>query len=134
MSYEIAEPITGANARRASILLATAIIRVPQFQPLGVLNTCMQITIGKLLSLLIAVAYTAAMIFQEHGITFWVVRASLVLLIPLGLIWFPEEIGSFTGYVGRGGNIDTETPPIMLTVMGWLLLVGLPALVYFVTR
>jgi hypothetical protein len=94
----------------------------------------MQITIGKFLSLLIAVAYTAAIIFQDHGITFSVVRASLVLLIPLGLIWFPEEIGSFTGYVGRGGNIDTETPPIMVTVMGWVLLVGMPALVYYVTR
>lgn len=94
----------------------------------------MQITIGKILSLLIAAAYTATLIFQAHGVTFGVGRTTLILLIPLALIWFPDEIGSFTGYVGRGGNIDTETPPIMVTVMGWVFLVGMPALVYYVTR
>ena len=94
----------------------------------------MQITIRKLLSLLIAAAYTTTMIFQAHGMTFGVAKTCLILLIPLALIWFPEEIGSFTGYVGRGGNVDAEIPPIMVTVMGWVFLVGMPALVYYVTR
>ena len=66
--------------------------------------------------------------------TFGVAKTCLILLIPLALIWFPEEIGSFTGYVGRGGNVDAEIPPIMVTVMGWVFLVGMPALVYYVTR
>ena len=94
----------------------------------------MQITIRKLLSLLIAAAYTMTMIFQAHGMTLGVAKTCLILLIPLALIWFPEEIGSFTGYVGRGGNVDAEIPPIMVTVMGWVFLVGMPALVYYVTR
>ena len=83
---------------------------------------------------MIAVAYAAAMIIQAHGLNFDIVRISLFLLIPLALIWFPDEIGSFTGYVGRGGNIDRETPPIMITVMGWIFLVGLPLFFYLVNR
>jgi hypothetical protein len=39
-------------------------------------------------------------------------------------------VGSFTGYVGRGGYIDTETPPILVSIMGWFFLVGMPCLLY----
>jgi hypothetical protein len=94
----------------------------------------MKITIGKLVSLLIAAAFGCVMIIESHGVTFDMVRTSIILLIPLSLIWFPEEIGSFTGYVGRGGNVDTETPPIMVAMMGWFFLVGLPFFIYFVKR
>jgi deoxyribodipyrimidine photolyase-related protein len=55
---------------------------------------------------------------------------NLGLLLPMGLIWFPEEIGGFTGYVGRGGRIDTETPPFLVSAAGWILLVGVPAAIY----
>jgi len=49
-------------------------------------------------------------------------------LVPLGLIWFPEELGSFTGYVSRGGYIDTETPPILVSAIGWLILLAIPTI------
>jgi hypothetical protein len=55
----------------------------------------------------------------------------LALMLPLALIWFPEQLGSFTGYVGRGGSIDTETPGWLVAGFGWLLLLGLTALVLF---
>jgi hypothetical protein len=51
----------------------------------------------------------------------------------LALSWFPEELGSFTGYVGRGGRIDTETPPGLVSFMGWFFLVGIPVLGYILS-
>jgi uncharacterized membrane protein YoaT (DUF817 family) len=48
---------------------------------------------------------------------------ALFLLGPLALIWFPETIGSYTGYVSSGQTIDTETPPSIVAGLGWLLLV-----------
>ena len=91
----------------------------------------MQITIGKILGLLIALGYAVAMIVQSGGITLQVFKGCVVLLLPLALIWFPDELGSLIGYVGRGGNIDTETPPILVSVAGWFFLIGLPVLMYF---
>lgn len=93
----------------------------------------MQITVGKVLAVLIALSYLAAMIYEE-GLNIQMAKAGLALLLPLALIWFPEELGSFTGYVGRGGNIQTETPPILVSIMGWIILLGLPALVYFLDK
>jgi hypothetical protein len=90
----------------------------------------MQITLGRLLSLLIAIGYAVLVISQEGGLTETGVKVCVSLLLPLALIWFPEELGSMTGYVGRGGNIDTETPPILVSIMGWCFLVGLPLLMY----
>jgi len=70
-------------------------------------------------------------VVSEGGVTVRAVQAFVVLLIPLGLIWFPEELGSYTGSVSRGGKIDTETPPFLVSFMGWLFLVGLPVLGLF---
>ena len=93
----------------------------------------MQITIGKILGLLIALGYAVCMIARAGGITVDVVKGCVVLLLPLALIWFPDELGNLTGYVGRSGNINTETPPILVSVMGWFFLVGLPVLLYFLS-
>lgn len=54
-------------------------------------------------------------------------------LLPLALIWFPEVIGSATGAVGHG-HVDHETPPVLIVLAGWFLLVGLPAVLYFIRR
>jgi hypothetical protein len=93
-----------------------------------------QITIGKLVSLAIAITYVAigavSEIAAEHRVTPAVLMLCGVLLIPLAMIWFPDELGSFTGYVGRGGRIDNETPAPLVSVLGWFFLVGLPLLFY----
>ncbi len=93
----------------------------------------MQITIGKILGLLIALGYAVGMIVHTGGVTVDVVKGCVVLLLPLALLWFPDELGNLTGYVGRSGNINTETPPILVSVMGWFFLVGLPVLLYFLS-
>jgi len=52
----------------------------------------------------------------------------LITVVPLGLIWLPEEVGSITGYIGHGQTIDTETPPAIVSFLGWLFLIlfGVP--------
>lgn len=91
----------------------------------------MQVTLGKCLALLIALGFAAGMILTGQGVTVDVAKGCLALLLPLCLIWFPEQIGGFTGYVGRGGNINCETPAILVSLAGWFLLVGAPVLSHF---
>ncbi len=74
------------------------------------------------------------MIYDSKGITLDVLKGCAVLLIPLSLIWFPYQLGQFTGYVGRGGSINTETPPILVSIAGWFFLVGIPILVFLLAR
>jgi hypothetical protein len=93
----------------------------------------MQVSISKLLSLMIALAYAVLLVVTQGGLTETAFKSCAVLLLPLALIWFPDELGSMTGYIGRGGNIDTETPPILVSLMGWFFLVGLPVLFYFLS-
>jgi hypothetical protein len=88
----------------------------------------MQVTIGSLLSLLLALFYVIGYIAASGGFDVGVCRRCLYLLIPLALIWFPDELGGFTGYTGRGGNIDTPSPSILISFFGWFFLVGVPVL------
>ena len=55
------------------------------------------------------------------------VCAPLIFLFPLALIWFPEPIGSATGYIGHG-VVGVETPPFLVAAMGWVFLIGIPLL------
>ena len=86
----------------------------------------MEITISKIAAVVIAIGYAIAIVvnvgFKIHA------TSALLLAVPLALIWFPEELGSYTGYVSRGSTIDTETPPFIVAGLGWLLLVliGVP--------
>ncbi len=48
-----------------------------------------------------------------------------VIIFPLALIWFSEPLGQYTGYAGRGGDISTPTPGILVAAVGWVLLVVL---------
>ena len=46
----------------------------------------------------------------------------LGLLVPLALIWFPEEINDFTlGKWTQGGIINKPTPPGLVSFIGWIL-------------
>jgi hypothetical protein len=86
--------------------------------------------VSKIAAVLVAITYLVLMIIDEHGVSRGVVGFGGLLLIPLALIWFPEEIGSYTGYVGRGGQIDAESPPALVAFMGWVFLVG-PVIFYY---
>jgi hypothetical protein len=94
----------------------------------------MTFTASKFVSLVIAITYAIGITVVQGGVTSAVVVTWLILIFPLALIWFPDELGSFTGYVGRGGNINSETPGALIAMMGWFFLVGFPALMYFLRR
>jgi len=59
----------------------------------------MQITIAKIFALVIAVGY-AVFAFSFQGLSG--LKCSAGILLPLSFIWFPEEIGSLTGYFRSG--------------------------------
>ncbi len=86
----------------------------------------MSITLPKLVALLIGALYVllAACTGGADRVRLALTVAGCVL-IPLLLIWFPDELGSFKGYV-RGGYINRETPGCVLAAVGWVLLVGVP--------
>jgi hypothetical protein len=88
--------------------------------------------VSKLASVIVAITYVVLLVVDEHGLTRDVAVLGMILVVPLTLIWFPDEVGSFTGSVGRGGNIDAESPPELVSFMGWFLLVGFPAILYAV--
>lgn len=91
----------------------------------------MRVTIGKTVSLVIAGGCVAFMV-ADGGVTG--LGYSALILLPLALIWFPDEIGNATGYLGDLTlRVDTPTPPILISIMGWFFLVGLPVLFYFIT-
>lgn len=90
----------------------------------------MQVTIGKILSLLVAIGYSilAAKAAGLRGL-----ECCIGLLFPLALIWFPEEIGSLTGYF-QTGYVNVQTPAIIVSFIGWFFLIGLPVILYLVKR
>jgi len=49
----------------------------------------------------------------------------MFLLIPVGLIWYCDIAGNFTGPMSRGGYVDVETPGWLVAGFGWLVLLGI---------
>jgi hypothetical protein len=52
----------------------------------------------------------------------------VAVLIPLALIWFPEQVAGLTGFIGNP-TVHPETPPFLVSFIGWIFLVGFPALI-----
>ena len=90
----------------------------------------MEVTIGKILSLVIAIGYVvfATAVFGIYGL-----KCSAGLLCPLAFIWFPEEIGNITGYY-KTGYVNVQTPAIIISFIGWFILVGLPIILFCVKK
>ena len=72
-------------------------------------------------SLALAAACLAAVIVRT-GLNARIIVHVVYLFFPLAIIWFPEELGSYTGRLGGGNSIDETSPPIFLAVVGWVLL------------
>ena len=97
----------------------------------------MQVTRSKILGLVIALGYLATAVAISGWDTKGVAVFCVSLSLPLAFIWFPDEIGAFTAIVARRpyGRITTETPASMVTLVGWLCLVGyLPLLAYLLAH
>jgi hypothetical protein len=107
----------------------------------------MAITFSKLLALLIALGYLVAALITKPGHWDGLILLALVLAVPLGLIWFPE-IGTrwppgkktVLGYykdsvVGPFGVKPAmrDSPPKLVALMGWFFLIGLPALLFWLS-
>ena len=65
------------------------------------------------------------------GAGYW--KSSAGLLLPLSFIWFPEAIGNLTGYFDSG-YVNVTTPGAVISFLGWLFLVGLPVLFYWLFK
>ena len=91
----------------------------------------MQVTVGKLVALGIAVAYVVAGLVLERSWAF-ALTVAIGAILPLALIWFPEFLGSLTGW-GTRAPVDQPSPPRLVAAAGWLFLLGLPALMLFLT-
>ena len=88
----------------------------------------MQLTIGRILSLLVSIGY-AVLAVKAGGM--YGLKCSASLLLPLALIWFPEDIGSLTGYY-KSGYVNVQTPALIISLIGWFILVGLPIIFFCV--
>jgi hypothetical protein len=93
------------------------------------LRVNMQVTVSKLVAIAIAAAYVIAGFALEKGWAFALTVAGGTLL-PLALIWFPEFLGGLTGW-GTRAPVDRPSPSNLVVGMGWLFLLGLPALILF---
>ena len=96
--------------------------------------------LGRLLSLIIGIGYCVVIVTYAMAHSKSAAQASitagewcLIAFIPVALIWFPEQIGSATGFIGHS-YVNADTPPMLVAIMGWLLLVGLPAVIFLIDR
>ena len=94
----------------------------------------MQITISKLVSLVIAAIYLVVAVLAD-GITIDLLPMLMVLAFVLAQIWFPEQLGSVTKSRRQrfGRHIDNESPAVMVAGFGWFFLVGMPLLILLLT-
>lgn len=88
----------------------------------------MEVTGGKLVALGLAGTYLLVAVI---GAGLSVLPTSTVTLgAAVSLIWFADDLGGMTG-VGFGGRqIDQASPGFLVAAFGWIVLIGLPCLVY----
>lgn len=86
-------------------------------------------TWNRILSLIISIAYLLFAINQDSR---WPVMLGF-LMLPLGCIWFGDELGGFIGVGSKGIFISETTPGIFVQIVGWLLLL-MPAVILFLWR
>jgi hypothetical protein len=79
---------------------------------------------NRILSGLIALIYLILGIFAGGLETSMKILAFLIL--PLACIWFPDDMGRYTGRLPiSGGGINQQSPGCLVRIVGWLLLLGL---------
>lgn len=91
----------------------------------------MQVTIGKLISLVITLAYLIT-VFTTGISAAHSSRILIGTIVGEALILFPEELGSITGVSYGGRTVNKETPGCMVAAMGWVLLLVIVPTYYLV--
>ena len=84
--------------------------------------------INRGLSLAICIFYIVAM-YMHAGVGA-ALKLVAGLLLPFACIWFPDALGQYRGTISLQA-ITAESPAILVRLAGWLLLVGVPVIVYF---
>jgi hypothetical protein len=84
--------------------------------------------LNRTLSFLVLVSYI--FVAQRLGALVLMIKIVVPLLLALGCVWFPDAFGDFAGVV-HFHRITTATPACLVRIMGWLILVGLPFLVWY---
>ncbi|MHC4202934.1 MAG: hypothetical protein ACYSU0_23340 [Planctomycetota bacterium] len=86
----------------------------------------MQTAISRIVSLGVAVAaFIVAGRFDGKGAVF-----ALILLLPLAMVWFSEDIGEAKGRIGHG-FVDRPTPSCLVAGAGWIGLIGFLIAAFF---
>ena len=70
----------------------------------------------------------------EKGFDGNLIKPGLCSLFILCLIWFGDQIGSLTGFIGHSGNVNVESPGWMICAFGWILLIVVPVVLFFLNR
>jgi hypothetical protein len=84
--------------------------------------------ISRAASLLVAGFYLLRAVQDGEATVALLVMLCLALAIPLGLIWFPDRISDVTGFTDLA-TVHPDTPPFLVTFMGWVFLIGFPLLI-----
>ena len=100
-----------------AFVIGIAIIITPGVRSAGVRVTPMKVAA-------LAIAAGIAIYSRSPAI-------GVLLIGPLSLVWFPEAWGNYTGYF-QGQYIDQKTPPVIVAIMGWLMLIGFPLLMLWI--
>jgi hypothetical protein len=87
--------------------------------------------INRSLSLLIYFVYLAAA--YTHGRGAAALKVGMGLLLPIACIWFSEPLGEYSGTI-RGQAMTSYTPAFFVCAGGWLVLVGVPVIAYFLSK
>ena len=77
-------------------------------------------TISRLISLILCVLYLIFAIIGGGFKGFFYTTAFLIL--PMSCIWFPNEIGGYTGTSMGKGYVNVQTPSCFILFIGWIFL------------
>lgn len=87
--------------------------------------------VNRSLSLLVLVGYIVAA--RHLGALDLLLKIGLPLLLAIACIWFPDEFGDLTGIV-HYHLITTSTPGFAVCAVGWLILLGLPLVIWYIAN
>jgi hypothetical protein len=76
--------------------------------------------LNRVLSSLVVVAYVAFALVHAGAKLAFVL--AIGLLLPLGCIWFSEDMGRYCGWMAASAPITYPTPGKLVLIMGWILL------------
>lgn len=81
------------------------------------------------MSILVALTCLVVAYFFGSGATFHLAIA--IVVIPLGCIWYGNEIGSFVGMPANGEGGVGNVVGVAITIVGWIVLVSMLVFMVF---